>query len=334
MSRLTAIYEVELPRGLRAQRAEDDELSYRVSIGHFAVDVILLRNDGARLKAINDQHVTRLIEKIQLRVVRDEESEPPSVPRTESGGEDFGARSQWFGERKNDYAQTALTIVNRLIRFFKFRMRSPHLHEFMGHEDCFMNPIWRNENGESLQPGILECSGRMISPPGPALLGERAFTAADDSNFEESLIAGIIPKTYHEFLSDAQTSACVGNLPRAILEIAIACEVASKQLFFGAGGVTTSAFDYLEGRGRINIRVIELLDGVAKHTFGDSFKEANRDAFRDIDFLFRCRNKVAHKGEVSFRDDSGTKHEVNRQTLERWWASIDELMRWIELRKS
>jgi hypothetical protein len=43
MSRLTAIYKVELPRGLRTQRAEDDELSYRVSIGHFDVEVILLR---------------------------------------------------------------------------------------------------------------------------------------------------------------------------------------------------------------------------------------------------------------------------------------------------
>ncbi len=306
MSRLTAIYEIELPSELRAQRAGDDELSYRVSIGHFDVEVILLRNGGASLKAINDQHVTRLIEKIQLRVVRDEESEPPPVPRTESGGEDFGARSQWFGERKNDYAQTAVTILNRLIRFFKFRMKSPHLHEFIGHEDCFMNPIWRDENGKSLQPGILEFSGRIISAPGPALLGERAFTAADDSNFEECLIAGIIPETYQEFLSDAQTSARAGNLPRAILEIAIACEVAVKQLFFGAGAVATSAFDYLEDRGRINIRVIELLDGVAKHTFGESFKEAKLDAFRDIDFLFRCRNKVAHKGELSFRDDSGT----------------------------
>jgi hypothetical protein len=98
--------------------------------------------------------------------------------------------------------------------------------------------------------------------------------------------------------------------------------------------VATAAFDYLEDRGRINIRVIELLDGVAKHTFGESFKEAKLDAFHAIDFLFRCRNKVAHKGELSFRDDSGTKHRVDRKMLERWWASIDELMRWIELRKS
>ncbi len=146
-----------------------------------------------------------MIEKIQLRVVRDEESEPPSVPRTESGGEDFGARSQWFSERKNDYVETALAILNRLIRFFKFRMKSPHLHEFSGHEDCFMNPIWRDENDESLQPGILEFSSRIISAPGPVLRGERAFTAADDSSLKECLVAGLTPETYQEFLSDAQT---------------------------------------------------------------------------------------------------------------------------------
>jgi hypothetical protein len=146
-----------------------------------------------------------LIEKIQLLVVRDEESEPPPVPRTESGGEDFGARSQWFSERKNDYVETALAILNRLIRFFKFRMKSPHLHEFSGHEDCFMNPIWRDENDESLQPGILEFSSRIISAPGPVLRGERAFTAADDSSLKECLVAGLTPETYQEFLSDAQT---------------------------------------------------------------------------------------------------------------------------------
>ena len=76
------------------------------------------------------------------------------------------------------------------------------------------------------------------------------------------------------------------------------------------------------------------LDAVAKHTLGESFKEANPTAFENIDLLFRCRNKVAHKGELTYRLDSGIQHSVNRETLETWWASTEELMVWIRNAKT
>jgi len=334
MSRLTAIYEVEISRGLRVKRAESEELNYQTRTGDFDVGVVLLCNGGGSFKAKNDQHATRLIEKIRLRVMRDEESEPPPILVNEAGSRDLGEQAQWFSEREGEYKHAALTILNRLIRFFKFRMKSPYLHEFVGHEECFKNPIWKDENGGSLDSGILELSARVISPPGPRLLSERDFTAEDDSNLEECLAADMEPETFEEFLADAQTSILSGKRRRAILEMAIACEVAVKQLFFGEGTIAPSVFGYLEDKRRIRVKVIEFLDGAAKHTFGKSFKEANPTAFQDIDLLFRCRNKVAHKGELTYRHDSGIQDSVNQETLERWWASTEELMVWIRNAKT
>ena len=334
MSRLTAIYEVETPRGLRVKRAEGEELSYQIRTGDFDVVVVLLCNGGGSFKAKNDQHATRLIEKIRLRVMRDEESEPPPIPINEAGGRDIGERAQWFGKRDGEYKHAALTILNRLIRFFKFRMKSPYLHEFIEHEECFQNPTWEDENGGSLDSGIHEASGKVISPPGPRLFSERDFTAEDDLNLKECLAADIEPETFEEFLTDAQTSILSGKWRRAILEMAIACEVAVKQLFFGEGTIAPSVFEYLEDKRRIRVNVIELLDGAAKHTFGESFREANPTAFQDIDLLFRCRNKVAHKGELTYRHDSGIQDLVNQETLERWWASTEELMVWIRNAKT
>ncbi len=329
MSRVTAIYEVEISRGLRVKRAESEELNYQTRTDDFDVGVVLLCNGGGSFKAKDDQHATRLIEKIRLRVMRDEESEPPPIPINEAGGRDISERAQWFDGRRGEYKHAALTILNRLIRFFKFRMKSPYLHEFIGHEECFQNPTWEDENGASLDSGIHEASVMVISPPGPRLLSQRDFTAEDDSNLEECLAADMEPETFEEFLTEAQTSILSGKWRRAILEMAIACEVAVKQLFFGEGTIAPSVFEYLEDKGRIRVNVIELLDGAAKHTFGESFRDANPTAFQDIDLLFRCRNKVAHKGELTYRHDSGIQDSVNQETLERWWASTEELMVWI-----
>ncbi len=334
MSRLTAIYEVEISRGLRVKRAESEELNYQTRTGDFDVNVVLLCNGGGSFKAKNDQHETRLIKKIHLRVMRDEESEPPPILVNEAGGRDISERREWFDGRRDEYKRAALKILNRLIRFFKFRMKSPNLHEFIGHEECFKNPKWEDENGGSLYSGILELTVVMISLPGSRLLSERDFTAEDDLNLKECLAADIEPETFEEFLSDAQTSILSGKWRRAILEMAIACEVAVKQLFFGEGTIAPSVFEYMEDKRRLRVKVIELLDGAAKHTFGESFKDANLTAFQDIDLLFRCRNKVAHKGELTYRHDSGIQDSVNQETLERWWASTEELIVWISNAKT
>jgi hypothetical protein len=112
------------------------------------------------------------------------------------------------------------------------------------------------------------------------------------------------------------------NLRRAVLEIAIACETTVKQAFFDKTTLAGAAFEYLEDKGKVRITVKEMIDSVSKQTFGKSFREDHKSHYDNIDFIFRCRNKAAHRGELTYRDDSGAMHSVNNETLAIWWDSV------------
>lgn len=70
--------------------------------------------------------------------------------------------------------------------------------------------------------------------------------------------------------------------------------------------------------------------GIAEEAFSRSFRANHPDQYKDIDHLFRCRNKIAHRGELSYRDDSGVTQPVDYNTVESGWNSIMSLIEWIE----
>jgi hypothetical protein len=216
-----------------------------------------------------------------------------------------------------------------VIRFFKYEMNTPYLRESRVQDAQFDNPQWTDRNGKELQSGILEFAVTVLSPPGPGLLGEKDFTEEEDAKLRGALQNDLDIETPREFLCDAQTSILNGKLRRAILEMAIACEVAVKVAFFAKATAAGAVYEYLEDKKQLRVRVIELIDGAAKLACGRSFKEDQPDAYRHIDFLFRARNKVAHRGENTYRDDAGNKHQFDHPTLEAWWASVGILMNWI-----
>jgi hypothetical protein len=77
------------------------------------------------------------------------------------------------------------------------------------------------------------------------------------------------------------------------------------------------------------VRVLDLLDRVSLEAFGNSFRTEHPNEYRDIDHLFRSRNKVAHRGELSYRDDRGTRMRVDSAMVARWWDSIQALVEWL-----
>jgi len=133
-----------------------------------------------------------------------------------------------------------------------------------------------------------------------------------------------------QLLSDAQAAALSNNVRRAVLELAIAVEVFVKRKFFKQGGVAGAAFEYLEDKGRETVKVIELLDGASLYAFGESFKIAAPEAYKHLDHLFRCRNKIAHRGVVLFRDDGAAWQEPTQELLLVWWKAVLEMFTWLE----
>jgi len=132
-----------------------------------------------------------------------------------------------------------------------------------------------------------------------------------------------------EFLSDCQTSIVEGNYPRGVLEMAIACEVAIKQAFFFDKTPAGAAFEYLESKQHVEFPVVEFLHGPAQAAFSESFKTKNPKDYQNLEFLFRCRNKIAHRA-AAYYSDGKTNKEIDRETLEQWWITVDKLFAWLD----
>jgi hypothetical protein len=327
MYRLTATYEIEPQCLFRLKRAENAQLAYTAKISRFSVEVTLVQNGGASFKEAHEQYEVRAVNKIRIVVSGQEDSIPPDVPRNDKGGRDWTARSAWFSQRTNEYHQAALTVANRVMKFFKYQMHAHLVREFTKLDIELGVTKWTGEDGQDLAPpGVKPI---VLHAIGQASLGERDFTDDEDSVLQRALETELPIESYQEFMSDAQTSILRGNMPRAVMEMAIACEIAVRQAFFAKATPAGAAFEYIEDKARISVKVIDLVDAAARQAFGESFKDAAPDAYQDIDFLFRCRNKVAHRGETFYRDDRGTTHKVTRDTLRQWWLSAMRLLQWL-----
>ncbi len=334
MHRLTATFQFALPNELRVKRLPEDSLRYAATVDGFEVTVDLLRNGGAKIMMSGERLEIRAARELKVSVSREENSAPPHIVGNGKGGRDVTERRVWLEKLEPDYVAVALKVVNRVIRFFKYEMKTPHLREYEIRDAGFRNPVWIDEGGNRLAPGVIRLSSRMLRPPGTELLGEKDFTAGEDAKLSNVLQNDITVETHREFLSDAQNSILERKWKRAILEMAIACEVAVKQAFFAKASAAGAAFEYLEDKRRVSVRVIELMDGAAKLAFGSSFKDDDNSAYEQVDYLFRARNKVAHRGEMIYRDRNDVVQQVDRATLEKWWTSVAALMKWIGERQT
>jgi len=129
---------------------------------------------------------------------------------------------------------------------------------------------------------------------------------------------------HQELLSDAQAAAFEGNIRRAVLELAVSCEVFVKHFFFEHGSRAAQVVEAMEGERKMHIRILELLDVGTRAVLGKSLKDSDKAAYDDIDHLFRARNKVAHQGKAEFRDGKRV-HIVDMKLLSKWWQSVERL---------
>jgi hypothetical protein len=131
-----------------------------------------------------------------------------------------------------------------------------------------------------------------------------------------------------EILSDAQTALFERNLRRAVLGLAIASELAVERKFLSSDSPTVEAFEYLERTSRVGVRVVDFISDVAREAFGKSFKQDHPKHYVNIDHLFRCRNKVAHEGKLSYRDQQNG-ITADYELVARWWDSVLQLIDWL-----
>lgn len=329
MRKLIAIFNIELSSELLIKRGEVEELNYKTRIEGFDVNIFLI-SKGSRIKRNNERYSTYPIHEVKITVARDESIEPPPILTEKDGTRDYTQQVPYFQERLPIYREIAATVLNRLISFFKYKLQNPRLENISEKHHSLQKPKWTNETGEEVGKGgyLFYVSG---FPSIKSLsFGAKRLTPKDDQRLVNFLKNPLKPQLYQEILSDAQNAILENNYRRAVLEMAIACEIAIKETYFKKSSLASAVYEHLEDKGSINIRLVNLIDKVAKDALGASFRELYENEFRNIDFLFRCRNKIAHRGKPVFRDDTGTRHFVNEQILIEWWKSVEILFKWLK----
>jgi hypothetical protein len=325
--KLTAIFNINLPFQIILCRPENDNLIYHISIDDFDIELNLVKEEGWSTIFANDTNPTFGVNKVSIFVSRFETVEPPQINIFPEGGRDLSLRASYFKERELAYKKVAVEIIERPLLYFKYSLQQSNLSMTLTKQD-FENPHWKDEAGSDLETGRISFISMAYIRP---RLSEKSFTPDEDDLLRSALGNRLSPSLHQELLSDAQNAYYEGNIRRAILELAISCEILVKQFFYANNPIASSTFDYIEEKSSTPINVLDLLNHVAKRAFGSSFKDINKgDDYKKIDHLFRCRNKIAHRGETIYRDDKGTTHNVTNNEFIQWWTSLEVLKKWLD----
>ena len=324
--RLTATFSVGVKSPI-VLRGDSKPRTYPTTIADFDITLTIVPVEGARSKTKNERLWTHMAEQLTVSVTRDESTPPPGVLPVQGGGRDFAPRVPYFESRLPEYRQVALDVLNSAISFLRFDLHPPLLRGLDERSDQLANPVWTDDRGQSINPGVTTFVVRGVRGT-RSELGVVKFERKHDKPFRAALTKSRSPKLYEEILSDAQAAAFDGNVRRAVLELAIACEVFAKHAFLGSGGVAAQVYEALEDKKKLTVRVLDLIDIGGTARLGKTLRTVDKDAHTDIDHLFRARNKIAHRGEAVFRDDAGHLHTVDSKLLAQWWRSTQRLFAW------
>jgi hypothetical protein len=334
MSRITAHFNIPLAQYLYAKN-EEKEFFYKTKINDFDIEVRLPPDKyGPRSKHRAETQFTYCISEILIDVSKElAEDIPPII--IDGRIRDYKLRGQFIMDISRPFAETAQLVLNRIIRYFKYALHQPLLDEITGSRQWFLSPTWFDEKHNEISSGVHILESKI--PPGLRSddFGVSRLTTKSEPELGKAIEDEIEVELYEIILSDAQSAVFQKNYRRAVLEMAMACELVIKQTYFLSSTVAGRAYEFMEDRQKVSMKIIDYIDGVAEYTWGETFEKVSSKAdYLNIQHLFRGRNKVVHRGELAYRDYKGTDHPIDLEVLKRWWKSLELLLAWLKSKRS
>jgi hypothetical protein len=120
-------------------------------------------------------------------------------------------------------------------------------------------------------------------------------------------------------LCDAYAFFEMNDIAHAILEATIAAEVL----------VRSHIREDIIAENPKNWSLINLFDAGLKAIGKKSFKDECSDGFKNLDFLFRTRNKIAHEAKLGYKDDMGCWHDVDKKIAMGFLDTVQNVLMWL-----
>lgn len=329
MKRFIGTFSVDLPCRIFVSGPKETglvEQLFEVRVDDRDVTVRLLPDEA--LQRETDDLLIWSVSKATV-VVDGDCAEP--VPLYPSGtAEDFDQQAMeynnFFMKMLEQYSLTGVTVLNRLLRFFRFCLKNHHAT--MMYTSGLLDVVWSDETGKTYPFEL-----RYVRPtPDTFYLwyDESILVPERLADLQGCMAQDVYPDLHMELLVDAWAALGHRNERRAVIEGAIACEAAVKAAFFGFDTVAANALEFLEEKARAKLPVIQYLHSAAKRVFGRSFKEEMPDEYKCIESLFSVRNKAAHRGLCYFRDDHGRVVLVDDQVVGQWLRAVEKAFDWLK----
>ena len=319
--KITAQYDVNLPAFLflRLDENQSRKIYLTFQVDDYDLEIHLILDTRVGHQSKGDSHLTYGVSHLIVRVTHDEQGDLDSI------------KSRRI-ELCYPFEEIAEIAINRLIRFFKYKLNNPLLREVNAHDDSWSTDSkWYDSEGNEFDLRVSSSdTARHLAYGYFPRFGMKALCDINDPNLRKALQNPLSPHLYEEFLNDARTEIIEENYKRAVIEMAIACEVFVKSIFFSASPISGAVFDYLASQRKIEVSIHELIDKPAKEAFGESFKDKSLNDYKNIGYLFQARNRVVHAGQCAYKDDKSKKREIDRFVLEDWWQSVDALIDWLK----
>ena len=311
MERLIAHFTIMLDVPLLVEDRRGAKRAFKVEYDAYEVEVAWDDKDvHERIWKRNSSLACYGISKLTISVgrpLRTDQYPKDDEPKTNSGP-------------RLDHADVAAIIIKRLIRYFRFMLGNPLLEAVRAHDLRSSNPEWTIENPKPLtfyakpRPASIVAQGFAGLRHAHAF-GIKPFTPEQPDELERALQVDTRYELYEELMVDARDALMQGNLRRAVIEMATACEVATKEVF-------------AKKRRKCSEKTPVALDTSAKRAFGVSFKEKYPRDWDHIEYLFQCRNEAAHGRDPEYTV-KGQNQPMNFDSLRDWWESLETLIGWV-----
>jgi hypothetical protein len=309
MATLSATYDVPMPQWCFIEIATSENFKLDIEKDGYKMSLeFKLSYWGSNIE-FRDKKSTRGIERVSIKVSKDF-SEIPNL-----------LDSLVLLEQNFNYSAIAISVLNSFVHYFRFTLYTPLLRDFSYADGQFAQAIWKDGNDKFINLNF-------FSAVMPIRSGEHGNLSATRLGLEKledlriRLIDPIKNTVVEQLLADAQNAWFNRNYFSAVLEMAIACEQAINYNF--------TQQDARNGQPGNDIPVVHLLDKAAIKACGKSYKKEHPQEYNSIDFLFRCRNSVAHRATLTFKTDQGDEITPDRNQIAGWWYSSFNLIKWLD----